>query len=42
MTYDELINNAESAYAKFLAATDATKQLSALIDRIRRYAPTAD
>ena len=39
MTYDELINNAESAYAKFLAATDATKKLSSLIDRIRRYTP---
>ncbi len=39
MTYDELINNAESAYAKFLAATGATEKLSVLIDRIRRYDP---
>ena len=39
MTYSELINNAESAYAKFLAATKSTKQLSLLIDRIREYTP---
>ncbi len=39
MTYSELINNAESAYAKFLAATESTKKLSILLDRVREYAP---
>ena len=29
MTYDELINNAESAYAKFLEVTSDTKKLAA-------------
>ena len=37
ITYNELINNAESAYAKFLAATASTKELSQLLDRIRTY-----
>ena len=39
MTYNELINNAESAYAKFLAATASTKELSLSLDRIRTYKP---
>ena len=39
MTYDELINNAESAYAKFLEATSKTEKLSELIERIRNYKP---
>lgn len=39
MTYDELINNAESAYAKFLEATSSTEELNVLLDRIRRYTP---
>ena len=39
MTYDELINNAESAYAKFVQATAKTEKLNALLDRIRDYQP---
>ena len=39
MTYVELINNAESAYAKFLEATVNTAKLNALLDRIRKYTP---
>ena len=39
MTYDELINNAESAYAKFLEATTNTQKLNVLLDRIRKYRP---
>ena len=39
ITYVELINNAESAYAKFLEATAATQKLSLLLDRIRDYTP---
>ena len=39
MTYSELINNAESAYAKFLEATSTTEKLNALLDRIRKYTP---
>ena len=39
ITYDELINSAESAYAKFLIANAATEELSLLLDRIRNYAP---
>ena len=39
MTYMELINNAESAYAKFLEATVNTAKLNALLDRIRKYTP---
>ena len=39
MTYDELINNAESAYAKFLEATSSTEKLNVLLDRIRKYTP---
>ena len=42
MTYDELINNAESAYAKFLEATSGAQKLSLLLDRIRKYAPGDD
>lgn len=38
VTYRELINNAESAYAKFLKATSATQELNVLLDRIRNYA----
>ncbi len=37
MTYDELINNAESAYSKFLEATSDTARLNSLLDRIRNY-----
>lgn len=39
MTYAELINNAESAYAKFLEVTSATQELNVLLDRIRDYVP---
>lgn len=39
MTYDELINNAESGYAKFLEATSSTEKLNVLLDRIRKYTP---
>ena len=39
MTYDELIKNAESAYAKFLEATGKTEKLNVLLDRIRKYSP---
>ena len=42
MTYDELINNAESAYAKFLEATSSTEKLNVLLDRIREYTPPED
>lgn len=39
VTYDELINNAESAYAKFLKATATTEKLGQLLDRIRNHTP---
>lgn len=39
MTYNELINNAESAYAKFVEATGPTQKLNVLLDRIRNYTP---
>lgn len=39
MTYDELINNAESAYAKFLEVTSDTRKLGELLDKIRSYTP---
>ena len=39
VTYDELINNAESAYGKFLEVTSATEELTALLERIRSYMP---
>ena len=39
VTYDELINNAESAYAKFLEVTSATQELTALLEQIRSYMP---
>ena len=42
MTYEELINNAESAYAKFLEATSSTEKLNVLLDRIREYTPPED
>ena len=41
MTYQELINNAESGYAKFLKATAAAEELTGLLDRIRGYEPEA-
>lgn len=37
ITYDELINNAHSAYSKFLRVSGDTEQLSLLIDKIRNY-----
>ena len=37
VTYRELINNAESAYAKFLKATGTAQELNVLLDRIRNY-----
>lgn len=37
ITYDELINNAESAYAKFEEATAKTEKLNVILDRIRNY-----
>ena len=42
MTYDELINNAESAYAKFLDATSKTVKLNVLLDEIRQYVPESN
>ena len=39
MTYDELIDNAKSAYAKFLKAQGKTQKLNELLDRIRNYTP---
>jgi len=39
ITYDELINNAESAYAKFLDATATTEKLGQLLHSIRSYTP---
>ena len=37
LTYAELIENAESAYRKFVAATGATGRLTELIEQIRKY-----
>lgn len=37
ITYDALINNAESAYAKFEEATTKTEKLNVLLNRIRNY-----
>ena len=37
VTYDELINNAESAYAEYLKVTSKTKELNVLLERIRSY-----
>ena len=42
MTYDELINNARSAYAKFLRATAKTARLNELLERIRTYTPESE
>ena len=42
VTYDELINNAESAYAKFLKATATVEKLGQLLDRIRNYTPEGE
>lgn len=39
LTYSQLINNAESAYRKFLAARAPTEKLSQLIVRIRNHRP---
>ena len=39
MTYKELIDNAESAYAKFLEATAKAQDLTVLLDEIRNYVP---
>ena len=39
MTYDELINNAFSAYSKFIEASEEVGRLRQLIDDIRSYAP---
>ncbi len=37
ITYDELIDNAESAYAKFLEAARDKKRLNVLLENIRNY-----
>lgn len=37
LTYTELINNAESAYAKFLKVRSKTKELAARLEDIRNY-----
>ncbi len=39
ITYSELIDNAESAYAKFLDATATTEKLGQLLDKIRNHSP---
>lgn len=39
LTYTELINNAESAYAKFLKARSKTKELASRLEDIRNYRP---
>ena len=39
VTYNELINNAESAYAKFVEVTSSTEKLNVLLDSIRKYTP---
>ncbi len=41
LTYSQLINNAESAYRKFLAARGPTEKLSQLIVRIRNHGADA-
>ena len=37
VTYDELIDNAELAYAEYLKVTSQTKELNVLLERIRNY-----
>ena len=39
MSYDELIDNAFSAYSKFIEASEDTDRLRRLIDNIRSYQP---
>ena len=39
MTYDELINNAYSAYAKYIEVSVPTSDIRDLIERIRNYRP---
>ena len=39
VTYDELIQNAFSAYSKFVAASEKTGKLQELINKIREYKP---
>ncbi len=39
LTYDELIHNARSAYAKFLEARSKTQDLEQLIENIRNFKP---
>ena len=39
LTYDELIDNARSAYAKFLDAQSDARNLDQLIEKIRTYKP---
>ena len=39
MSYDELIDNAFSAYSKFIEASEDTDRLRRLIDKIRLYQP---
>lgn len=39
LTYTELINNAESAYAKFLKVRSKTKELAARLEDIRNFRP---
>ena len=41
ITYDELINNAHSAYSKFLKISGETEDLSLLIERIRNHKSTS-
>ena len=39
LTYTELINNAESAYTKFLKAMSKTQELTSRLEDIRNYSP---
>ena len=41
VTYDELINDAFSAYSKFISASESTGKLQELINKIREYKPEA-
>lgn len=42
MTYDELITNAFSAYAKFIEASVPSSEIRAVVDRVRRYGRSWD
>ena len=42
VTYDELIDNARSAYADFIEASQSSGELRSLIEKIRTYEPDSD